>query len=156
MPNAGDRLIGVALGVALAAGCAAGAYTQGTRAARIGDWDRAVEYYRRALQEDPRRADYRIALERAEPRSTHRGVISTLRERSRRATSCAGHSRSMRRPASTTRPIATRSTGWLRSSVRSVTEASPLPKDRPGGRSHFRCWTPLRGSCSVFGSSTQA
>ena len=34
-------------------------------AARTGDWDAAVEYYRRALQEDPQRVEYRIALERA-------------------------------------------------------------------------------------------
>ncbi len=55
----------MALGVTLATGCATGAYTLGERAARIGDWDGAVEYHRRALQEDPSRADYRIALVRA-------------------------------------------------------------------------------------------
>ena len=30
-----------------------------------GDWGAAVEYYRRALQDDPERIDYRIALQRA-------------------------------------------------------------------------------------------
>ena len=47
-------------------GCASGqAFRQGATAARDGDWDAAVEYYRRALQEDPDRPEYRIALERA-------------------------------------------------------------------------------------------
>jgi general secretion pathway protein D len=51
---------------ALLAGCAAGrAYTAGERAARAGDWDAAVDHYRRAIQEAPGRADYEIALERA-------------------------------------------------------------------------------------------
>ena len=59
------RLISMALGAALVGGCATGAYRQGERAARAGDWDAAVESYRRALQDDPRRADYRIAFERA-------------------------------------------------------------------------------------------
>ena len=50
----------------LLAGCAAGqAFRQGASAARAGEWDAAVEYYRRALQEDPERVEYRIALERA-------------------------------------------------------------------------------------------
>ena len=57
--------IAVAVAVLLA-GCAAGqAFRQGVSAARAGDWDAAVEYYRRALQEDPGRVEYRIALERA-------------------------------------------------------------------------------------------
>ena len=57
--------IAVAVAVLLA-GCAAGqAFRQGASAARAGDWDAAVEYYRRALQEDPGRVEYRIALERA-------------------------------------------------------------------------------------------
>ena len=52
---------------ALVAGCASGrgAYGRGERASRIGDWDAAVEYYRTAVQEQPNRAEYRIALERA-------------------------------------------------------------------------------------------
>ena len=50
----------------LLAGCGVGgAYGQGESAARAGDWDAAVEHFRRALQENPDRADYRIALERA-------------------------------------------------------------------------------------------
>lgn len=57
--------VAAAVAVLLAA-CAAGqAFRQGASAARAGDWDAAVEYYRRALQEDPGRVETRIALERA-------------------------------------------------------------------------------------------
>jgi type II secretory pathway component GspD/PulD (secretin) len=52
--------------VTLTAGCAArSAYSRGDAAARAGDWDAAVEQYRRALQEDPQNVQYRIAYERA-------------------------------------------------------------------------------------------
>ena len=48
------------------AGCAVSrAFTRGETAARAGDWDAAVEYYRQAVQDDPDRAEYKIALERA-------------------------------------------------------------------------------------------
>ena len=60
------RTVAVAAAALLLAGCAANrAYGRGESAARAGDWDAAVEHYRRALQEDPDRADYQIALERA-------------------------------------------------------------------------------------------
>ena len=50
----------------LASGCASTqAFREGASAARAGDWDAAVEYYRRAVQEDPDRPEYRIALRRA-------------------------------------------------------------------------------------------
>ena len=50
----------------LVSACASGqAFRQGASAAREGDWDAAVEYYRRALQEDSDRPEYRIALQRA-------------------------------------------------------------------------------------------
>ncbi len=50
----------------MGAGCAASrAFGSGESAARAGDWDTAVDFYRRAVQEDPERADYQIALERA-------------------------------------------------------------------------------------------
>ena len=45
-------------------GCAS-AGRSAARSAAAGDWDAAVEYYQRALQEDPGRAEYRISLERA-------------------------------------------------------------------------------------------
>ena len=48
------------------AGCAAGrAFQHGQAAAGAGQWDAAVEYYRRALEAEPDRPEYRIALERA-------------------------------------------------------------------------------------------
>ena len=50
----------------LASGCAAGrAFGRGQTAAQAGQWDAAVEYYRQALDADPERPEYRIALERA-------------------------------------------------------------------------------------------
>jgi len=50
----------------LAAGCGAGrTFGKGEEAARSGDWDAAVEYYRKAVQAEPNRPDYTIALQRA-------------------------------------------------------------------------------------------
>ena len=49
----------------IATGCgAARTFGRAESAARAGDWDAAVEYYRRAVQEAPDRSDYKIALER--------------------------------------------------------------------------------------------
>ncbi len=48
----------------LCVGCASAA-RQAQRSAEAGDWDTAVQYYQRALQEDPDRPEYRIAIERA-------------------------------------------------------------------------------------------
>jgi general secretion pathway protein D len=63
------RLIKLAVVLTIAvmlAGCAASrAFTRAEKAARAGDWDAAVEYYRQAVQEDPDRAEYKIAYERA-------------------------------------------------------------------------------------------
>jgi general secretion pathway protein D len=63
------RLTRFGLIVALAtslAGCAAGrAFRQGDDAARRGDLDQAVAYYRTAVQAEPDNARYKIALERA-------------------------------------------------------------------------------------------
>ena len=41
------------------------AYMRGERASLAGDWDSAVEYYRQAMQDDPDRAEYKMAYERA-------------------------------------------------------------------------------------------
>jgi type II secretory pathway component GspD/PulD (secretin) len=55
----------VAMAAALA-GCATGrAFARGEAAAQAGDWESAVGFYRQALQNDPDRPDYKIALERA-------------------------------------------------------------------------------------------
>jgi general secretion pathway protein D len=54
------------------AGCgAARTFGRAESAARAGDWDAAVEYYRRAVQEAPDRSDYKIALERAMINASH-------------------------------------------------------------------------------------
>ena len=58
-------VVGMALGTGLLSGCATGAYEQGERSVRAGDWEPAIASYRRALREAPGRADVRIALERA-------------------------------------------------------------------------------------------
>ena len=56
----------VALAALLAAGCATGrAFARGEAAGKAGDWEAAVGFYRQALQDDPDRPDYKIALERA-------------------------------------------------------------------------------------------
>src|SRR5215510_13329800 len=65
-----SRLIQVVMGMALAAlmaaGCATGrAFSRGEEAGRAGDWEAAVGFYRQALDDDPDRPDYKIALERA-------------------------------------------------------------------------------------------
>ena len=60
------RLLGVVLVGGVLAGCATGnTFQRGEEAGFAGDWDAAVEYHQRALQEDPGNAVYRIGLERA-------------------------------------------------------------------------------------------
>jgi type II secretory pathway component GspD/PulD (secretin) len=47
-------------------GCTAGrAFRRGEEAARNGDWDTAVKYFTEAVQENPNRPEFKIALERA-------------------------------------------------------------------------------------------
>ena len=56
----------VALAALVAAGCATGrAFARAEEAGRAGDWEAAVGFYRQALDDDPDRPDYKIALERA-------------------------------------------------------------------------------------------
>jgi general secretion pathway protein D len=60
------RVTALFLAVALLTGCAAGrAFRRGEDRARVGDWDSAVTYYRTAMQADPDKPEYKIALERA-------------------------------------------------------------------------------------------
>ena len=60
------RLATIVVIAAVLSGCAAGrAFRRGDSAARAGDWDAAVEQYRRAVQNDPDKPEYKIALERA-------------------------------------------------------------------------------------------
>jgi general secretion pathway protein D len=66
------RVFALFLAIALLTGCAAGrAFTKGESRAKAGDWDAAVTYYRQAVQADPNRAEYRIALERAMLNASH-------------------------------------------------------------------------------------
>ena len=61
-----SSLVVLALLVATLSGCAAAmAYKKGFDAAQRHDWDAAVSHYRQAVQDDPDRPEYRIALERA-------------------------------------------------------------------------------------------
>jgi len=60
------RVSALLLAIALLTGCAAGrAFRRGEDRARVADWDAAATYYRQAVQADPGKAEYRIALERA-------------------------------------------------------------------------------------------
>ena len=60
------KFVLIVLLAALVVGCAAGrGFRRGGQAARDGDWDIAVAHYRQAIQRNPDRPEYRIALERA-------------------------------------------------------------------------------------------
>jgi type II secretory pathway component GspD/PulD (secretin) len=60
------RVLALSIALALLTGCAAGrAFRRGEERARVADWDAAVTYYREAVQADPDKPEYRIALERA-------------------------------------------------------------------------------------------
>ena len=60
------KLVALAVIAAALSGCAAAmTYRKGFEAAQRHDWDAAVGYYRQAVQDDPDRPEYRIALERA-------------------------------------------------------------------------------------------
>ena len=64
--RAATTIVGVILAAALVAGCATGrAFARGEAAGKAGDWEAAVGFYRQALDENPDRPDYKIALERA-------------------------------------------------------------------------------------------
>lgn len=66
MRHAYLRIAALILIASLGAACAAGrAFGRGEDAARAGDWETAVDHYRRAVEKDPNNAEYRIAYERA-------------------------------------------------------------------------------------------
>ena len=58
------RLLALVI-VAVLAGACASAGRQARESAQAGDWDTAVEYYRRALEDAPDRAELQIAFQRA-------------------------------------------------------------------------------------------
>ena len=60
------RLMLILILAVVAAGCAGGrAFRRGQDAARGGDWDSAVKFFTQAVQENPDKPEYKIALERA-------------------------------------------------------------------------------------------
>jgi type II secretory pathway component GspD/PulD (secretin) len=60
------RTIAALLLAVAVSGCATSRnYRHGEERSRAGDWDTAVAYYTKALQENPDRPDYKISLERA-------------------------------------------------------------------------------------------
>src|SRR5918992_1623900 len=66
------RLVVLILIAVMTAACGAGrSFGRGDSAARRGNWDEAVEHYRRAVQQNPNRTDYKIALERASINASH-------------------------------------------------------------------------------------
>jgi general secretion pathway protein D len=66
------RLIALAIVAIVASGCAAArSFHRGQVAAQSGDWDAAVAQYTKAVQEDPDKAEYKIALERAQQNAAH-------------------------------------------------------------------------------------
>ena len=71
-------LAAVVAGAVLVCGCATTgqAFRRGQEAALGGDWDTAVEYYRRAMADAPDRPEYRIALERAMLRASREHIAA--------------------------------------------------------------------------------
>jgi type II secretory pathway component GspD/PulD (secretin) len=70
-PKGPALLLLIALALVVTGCGAARSYGRAESAARGGDWDAAVEYYRRAVQQAPDRSDYKIALERAMINASH-------------------------------------------------------------------------------------
>jgi type II secretory pathway component GspD/PulD (secretin) len=61
------KAAGVVLIAVLLGGCAAGrAFRHGQEAVRVADWDAAVTYFTKAVQEDPDNAEFKIHLQRAQ------------------------------------------------------------------------------------------
>ena len=78
--RSGALIAVVLMSALMLSACAAErAFRRGEDSSRIGDWDSAVVHYRRAVQEDPDRAEYKIKLERA-IQNAARDHISRARE----------------------------------------------------------------------------
>ena len=61
------RLAIILICAAFVSSCAGGrAFRRAEEAARLGDWDTAVKHFTEAVQENPNKPEYRIALERAQ------------------------------------------------------------------------------------------
>ncbi len=67
-----SKVVGLVALAAVVAGCAAGqAFRRGEEAARNNDWDAAVAHYREAVQADPDRSEFKMALERSMLNASH-------------------------------------------------------------------------------------
>src|SRR6185295_18746373 len=68
------RRLSILLCVAvLATGCAASrAFRHGQEAVRVGDWDAAVSYFTKAVQENPDSQEYKINLRRAQEEASRK------------------------------------------------------------------------------------
>lgn len=98
-------VLGVVLAAALTAGCATGrAFARGEAAGKAGDWDAAVGFYRQALQSDPDRPDYKIALERAMLAAA--GMYSNAAASSKPPGNSKKRCGRIARPRNSSRPIA--------------------------------------------------
>ena len=61
------RLTIILICAAIVSGCAGGRpFRKGMQAAANGDWDTAVKFFTQAVQDNPNKPDYKIALERAQ------------------------------------------------------------------------------------------
>src|SRR5262245_31290100 len=66
------RLAAVLVLALFASGCAASrAFRHGQDRARVGDWDEAIKYFTKAVQENPDNGEYRIHLRRAQDEAYH-------------------------------------------------------------------------------------
>jgi type II secretory pathway component HofQ len=80
VPVLKHRLVAGIVLTLFVSGCAAGrAFRKGDEAARAGDWDAAVVQYTAAVQENPDKAEYKIALQRA-TQTASRNHISRAHE----------------------------------------------------------------------------
>ena len=66
------KLAGLLVLALLASGCAASrAFRHGQEAARAADWDSAIKFFTKAVQENPENGEYRIHLRRAQDEAYH-------------------------------------------------------------------------------------
>jgi len=125
------RLAVLVVVAASLSGCAAAiSYRKGFDAGKRNDWDAAVAHYREAVQDDPDRPEYRIALERAmlEAAVIHAAAGKDFEEKGQLDASTSA-------PANTTRP-----TGSLPRRRRSSIARSLMPSRRAGPvRKSTRC-----------------
>src|SRR5436190_18757155 len=66
------RLAGLLVVALLVSGCTASrAFRHGQGRARVGDWDEAIKYFTKAVQENPDNGEYRVHLRRAQDEAYH-------------------------------------------------------------------------------------